>query len=126
MEAQPESAPMTSEPGGKTGVDDLPKIRRGRVQSVSIYEMSEDELEILESGSKSEALLNLFVSAATTAASFLATLSTVDLTDKPITRTVFIVIAVVGTFSSIILLVLWLRAKNDRIEVVNRIRNRIK
>jgi hypothetical protein len=125
MDPEPESPKLTSEQGGTSYGENLPKIKRGRVQSVVIYEMSESELETLERGSKSESLLNLFISAATTAASFLATLATLDLTGSPIVRTVFIVITVVGSFSSVILAVLWWRARSDRNDVVNRIRKRL-
>ena len=105
--------------------NDLPRIVKGRVQSISIFEMSEIELETLERGSRSEAMLNLMISAFTTAVSFLATLLTIDLTSKPVVFTVFTVIAVIGFASGIILLVLWLRTKSDRNEVIKRIRGRI-
>ncbi|MCL2196500.1 MAG: hypothetical protein FWB77_02675 [Treponema sp.] len=100
-------------------------IRRGRVDSVSIYEVNESELAILENGSPNSIYLNFFTFLIATFLSFLSTLLTVDFSQKVLLQTIFIFIAVVSGFLSIMTFILWIRGKNKLSDVIKRIKNRI-
>lgn len=101
------------------------KVRRGHVDSIIIYEISESELQILETGSPSSIYLNIFIFLFGLFLSYLSTLLAVDFTSKNIVQTVFIIITVVSGFLSGIMLVIWLKNKHDLSDVIKRIKSRV-
>lgn len=115
---KPEQEKITDEKG--------PKIKKGKVDSLTIYEVTEAELEIIERGSPNSTYLNLGIALLTTAISFLATLLTVDLSQRPRLFTVFTLVTIVGFIVGGILLILWGRSKNDVDIVLKKIRDRMK
>lgn len=103
-----------------------PKIRRGKVDSLTIYEVTESELEVVERGSPSSTYLNIGIALVTLALSFLTTLLTVDLKEKQQLYTLFTLLTIVGLIVGFILLILWWRTKNDVDDVLKDIRSRVK
>lgn len=103
-----------------------PKIKRGRFDSLELFEVSESELSIIESGSPSSIYLNFAIFLISIAFSFITTLLTVDLTQKIILFTIFVVICTVGFLIGIFLLILWYRNKNEFKEILKKIRDRMK
>jgi hypothetical protein len=101
-------------------------VKRGKVDSISIYEVSESEITILETGSPNSIYLNFFTFLFATFLSFMTTLVTVSFNEKVLLQTIFIIIAVVSGFLSIMTFILWIRGKNQLSEVIKRIKNRIK
>jgi Na+-translocating ferredoxin:NAD+ oxidoreductase RnfA subunit len=101
-------------------------VKKGIVDSISIYEVSESELIILETGSPNSLYLNFFTFLLATFLSFLTSLLTANFDNKDIVQTIFIFISVVSGFLTIIFLILWLRGKNQFSDVVKRIKGRIK
>ena len=114
--------PLQESPADEKG----PKIRKGKVDSLTIYEISEGELETIERGSPNSTLLNFAIFLLSIATSFLVTLLTVDLKDKQNLFIVFTIITVVGFIIGLVLFVLWWRTKNDVDEVLKRIKERVK
>ena len=102
-----------------------PKIKKGKVDSLAIYEVTEGELETIERGSPNSNLLNFGIALTTTALSFLTTLLTVAIADIRL-FVVFTIITVVGLVGGIILLFLWYRTKSSVDEVYKKIRDRIR
>ena len=101
-----------------------PRIVRGRVDSLSLYEITENELDMLEKGSPNSLYLNFAISLLTVGISFLSTLITVDI---PSTR-IFIVhvcLSAVGISIGLILLIIWYKMKNEVSDVVKKIKKRI-
>ena len=103
-----------------------PTIRKGKVDSLTIYEVTEAELDTIERGSPNSTFFNIGIALLSTAVSFLATLFTVDLTQKPRLFTVFTLITIVGFVVGAILIILWWLAKNDVDIVLKKIRDRMK
>jgi len=101
-----------------------PRIRRGRVDSLSLYEITDNELDTLEKGSPSSLYLNFAICLLSTATSFLIALLTSTIT-KQIFQVFVIVIVVVGYVLGILLLLLWLRSRKSVAGVVKRIKERI-
>lgn len=102
-----------------------PRIRRGRVESVEIYEIKDSELEILEHGTPADIQLNWAVFLLSIAFTCIAALVTADF-KYPTARTTFIFIAVVGILGGIYLGMNWHRGKSSTRKVCLRIRERIK
>ncbi len=100
-----------------------PAIVRVPLDYLKIYDVTEDELEALESGSPVSVYMNALVLSFSTALSFLTTLLTVDI--KSIyTFTVFVVITVVGLLASGVFGLLWLLARGSAKSVAQKIRER--
>lgn len=119
--SRPASEPLAEETG--------PKIRRGKVDSLDIYEVTEGELEIIERGSPNSTYLNFAIFLLSIAVSFLVTLLTVpelQMEAKSALFVVFVVVTVIGFVVGLVLLALWLRTKNDVDVVLKKIRERVR
>ena len=99
-------------------------IRRGRVDSLNIYEVKEHELELLEKGQVGTLLLNLGIFLLSIAFTCIAALATADFR-SPIAETVFIFIIVVGILGGLCLILIWWKTKQSIKEVVSIIRSRL-
>lgn len=101
-----------------------PTIRRGRVDSVTLYEITEAELDLMEKGSPNSLYLNFAIFLLSIA--FTAIASLVTCTFKyPVAQTVFIVAAVVALLIGVFLLLLWSRTRTSVTSIVNKIKKRI-
>lgn len=101
-----------------------PEIRRGRFDRLTIYEVTETELELLEMGAPNSIYLNFAIGLLSLASSFLICLLTTTIESMK-TFTVFVVLAVVGTISGIVLLVLWYWTSKSIADIAATIRNRL-
>ncbi len=100
------------------------RIVRGAQDSLSLYEITDYELEILEQGSPSSAYLNFAIMFFTIVLSFLATLVTIDMPAGH-AFTVFSVLTVFGFGSSAVLFELWRRTRSRTKDVCKKIRARV-
>ena len=110
----------------KLADESQPKIKRGRVDSLNIFEIREDELNTIEKGSTTSLFLNFSIFLLSIAASFLIALLTSDFKEKLLTFTIFCVVTAVGFVIGLILLILWFREKDEFKEVIKTIRQRMK
>ena len=102
-----------------------PKIKKGKVDSLTIYEVTEAELEAIQIGSPNSNFLNFGIALATTAISFLITLLTVEIADMKL-FVVFALVTIVGIVGGAILLFMWYKTKNSIALIFKKIRDRIK
>lgn len=102
----------------------LPAIRRGRVERLTIYEVSEFELDTLERGSPDSIFLNIAIALLSSAISLLVTLLTTTI-ESMRTFVVFVVCVVVGFVIGVILLILWWRSHSSVSDYIKTIRNRV-
>lgn len=100
------------------------KIKRGRVDSLSLFEITEHELNILESGSPSSLFLNFALLLLSAATSFLITLTSTTISSDRVFA-VFTIIAVTGYIAGIVLFMLWWRNRQSTATIIKRIRQRI-
>lgn len=99
-------------------------IYRGRVGSVILYEVKENELDVLERGGQADIYLNFaifLISLAITAISALFTASF----PKPIVQIVFICITIIGFILGGLLLILWARSRKPVKSVIEAIKGRV-
>ena len=100
------------------------KIVRGRVDSLSLYEITDHELNILEKGSPSSIYLNFSIFLISVGLSFLIALLTVNIQSVKI-FSLFSIFSVVGLTGGFFLLFLWNRMRTSVSEVIKKIKNRI-
>lgn len=112
-----------AQPDEETSSERPPKIRRGRVDSFALFEITEQELDVLEKGSPSSLQLNFSIALLSVAASFLITLVTQTLSGK--TFTVVVVITVVGFVIGAYLMLVWAKHRASVSDTVRRIRGRL-
>lgn len=101
-----------------------PAIRRARLGQLTIYELSENELEVLEKGSPSSTILNFSIFLLSIAISFLVSLLTTTITDNRVYVT-FLVITIIGFILGILFLIVWFQKYRSSTNIANQIRNRL-
>ncbi len=116
--------PMSTSPKPPDGEKPL-TIRRGRVDSVDLYEVKDNELDLLENGPSSRVQLTFAVFLLSIAFSSIVALSTTKTFSSDIMKTLHVVVAVVGILLGIYLLVVWYHRRSNIGEVVATIRGRI-
>ena len=99
-------------------------IRRGRVDSVDLYEIKDSELDLLEKGSPSELQLNFAIFLLSTAFSSICALVTATFSN-PQLENIFTLVAIVGILFGAYLLLSWYRSRTSLQAVCRRIRERI-
>jgi sensor c-di-GMP phosphodiesterase-like protein len=105
--------------------DNNVRIRRGRVESVDLYEIKDSELEIFQRGSPADLQLNFAIFLLSLAFSAIASLATATFKNDNV-HTTFIVVAVVGVLLGIYLVISWLRNRTSVYTLCSRVRERIK
>ncbi|MDD2199668.1 MAG: hypothetical protein PHE08_08090 [Bacteroidales bacterium] len=106
--------------------DEKVNVRRGRFDSLCIYDITEGELDTIEKGSPNSLYLNFSIFLISIAISFLISLMTNDYSEKQAAFTIFTVITVVGFILGILLLIMWFRTKNEFDETISKIKDRMK
>lgn len=101
-----------------------PAIRRARLDNLTIYEISEGELQTIERGSPDSICLTFSVSLLSVAISLLGSIMLTDI-KSPVVLFSFIAIVVVGFVVGIILLIIWKKSSNSVAECVASIKRRL-
>lgn len=101
-----------------------PAIHRVPLDRVTIFEITEAELEALERGSPESLFLNLGIAALSIAASFLIALLTTTIADIR-TFCVFVIVCIVGFVTGITFGLLWWQSRQSLKKVAQEIRNRM-
>ena len=99
------------------------RIRRGSVQELSLYEITDYELETLSNGSVGATYLNFAVFFITTGTAFLIALFTAQTGQRVFT--IFTIMVAISYAASMVLLVLWRRDVRSLSATVKRIKGRI-
>lgn len=99
-------------------------IRRGRVDSVDLYEVKENELELLEKGSPATLQLNFAIFLLSTSFSTIIALITTE-PRWPLVQMFFVVVTVVGILLGLYLLFSWWKTRASISKVIKKIKDRI-
>lgn len=102
-----------------------PKIKRGRFDSLNLYEVTEEELQIIEAGSPISIYLSFAIFLISTAVSFLITLLTVKIESLRL-FCIFVIICIVGFILGSILFLIWFRNRKDFKKIIAKIKSRLK
>lgn len=109
----------------RTQNEENPLIRRARVDSLDIYEVTEEELGQLEKGSPMSLQLNFSIFLLSVAITTLITLLTVQIVSSQL-YTIFVVVTVIGLVLGVFLFLLWFSNYRSLTPVAKRIRERMK
>ena len=123
--AEKKSLAMQPDAPKETDSEKPLKIRRGRVESVDIYEIKDSELEILEKGSPADLQLNFSIFLLSVAFSGICVMATVTTFRTPKIETIFTVVTIVGLIIGLYLLIAWYRNRKSLTDIANKIRQRI-
>jgi hypothetical protein len=104
--------------------DSKPLVRRGRVESVDLYEIKDSELDLLERGTPAALQLNFAIFLLSIAFSSIVSLLTTTFTNKAI-QTCFIVVSVIGVLLGLYLMIAWYGTKKEVGDLCDKIRGRI-
>jgi hypothetical protein len=99
-------------------------VRRGRVESVDLYEIKESELDLLERGSPAALQLNFAIFLLSLAFSAICALATATFA-SPKVANAFLFTSIVGILLGSYLLIAWYRSYRSSSSVCARIRGRI-
>lgn len=100
------------------------RIRRGPVDSLSLYEITDHELDTLERGGPSSLFLNFGIALLSISISFLIALFTTQTTSDR-TFIVFVIITAIGLISGIVLMFLWYFTRKSIASLIQEIKSRI-
>ena len=116
---------QTNPQSGNTDSDQFfkPLIRRARVEQLTIYEIEESELQILERGPPDSVFLNIAIAFLSAALALLVALFTS--TVSQFVQTFFIIGIVVGFAGGSVLLLLWWRSRISVTDCARQIRERL-
>ena len=102
----------------------LPAIRRARFDRLTIYEVEESELVLLERGGPDSIYLTFAVALVSIAASLTVSLASASITSQTI-LVVFVVACAVGYVGGALLVALWWQSRRSVRECVQSIRKRL-
>lgn len=97
-------------------------VNRAKYDSITLYEISEEELDIVERGSPSSNYLNFALVLLTIFVSFLISLLLNNIQGKKFTF--FLIVTVITAVVGVILLILWLLSYKSSKRVFSKIRSR--
>lgn len=101
-----------------------PRIQRGKIDSLKVYDVTEDELAALEQGSPGSLYLNFSIFLLSVGVSFLVALLTTPPTSVYLFA-IFVVFTAMGFVIGLLLLCLWLRERKSATSVSKKIRDRM-
>jgi hypothetical protein len=102
---------------------DLPEIRRVRINTLTIYEISESELDTLARGSPDSVFLTFAVFLLSVAISFSIVLATIPIkSDRGFQ--VCVIVTFLGYLGGLILLAVWWRNHQSTNSIIKSIRDR--
>lgn len=102
----------------------LPEIRRGRIYQLTVYDVTDSELETLERGTPDSLYLNFSIFLLSSSISFTVSLLTATVTNANI-FTVLVAFTIIGYLGGIFLLLLWKRGHTSVTKCVDGIRKRL-
>ena len=112
-------APHQSEQGEKISV------KRRKIGSVTIYDVTETELTILEKGTDASVWLNFFIATVSIGASFLVSLLTAEWGNiLSLTQVVFICLTIIMFMAAVVCFVFWIRGRGQHKKTIKTIKER--
>ena len=118
------STHMNSENTTPVGVDSTVKVRRGRVDCVTLYDVSESELDQLEAGSPATLQLNFAIFCFSLSITAGTSLVTADFKNEK-WMIAFMIASLVGIVLGAFFIFAWNRNRKSVHKLINRIRQRV-
>lgn len=110
--------------------ENFPNVKRAKYDSLTLFEVSEEELNIIEKGSPSSLYLTFGIALLSICISFLSVLLTVKFTVSDSTDLIkfiiFLLLCICCGLIGTILMIIWYRSSSDSKEIIQKIRCRMK
>jgi hypothetical protein len=100
------------------------RVRRGRVDSVDLYEVKENELELLENGSPATLQLNFAIFLFSMALTCIIAIATTNFKWQ-IVESIFTFASIIGILMGAYLIMSWWRTRTSISSIIKVIKNRI-
>lgn len=100
-------------------------IKRGKISSVSVYEITDYELGIFEQGGSSSVALNFCIFLYSISISAFIVLSTVDLSKSDKLYIIYLVVGIIGAILGTYMLINWWKNHKSISDLCGKIRDRI-
>jgi hypothetical protein len=100
-------------------------ITRGLVDSLTFYEVTEDELEILENGPTSTIYLNVSIALLSVGISTLTSMVLNSVFPNVYVFAGFLVVTIVSLILGIVFAIVWYRSRGSYATTITRIKNRL-
>jgi len=105
-------------------------VKRGKFDSLTIFDVTEQELKIIENGSTNSLFLNFAIFLLSVSASFFVSIFTVDWFPKDqephlISFIVFLVIAILSLLVGVICGIVWIRSHDSLKDTIKTIKQRL-
>ena len=98
-------------------------VKKGKVDSLTVYEVTDYELDQLEKGSPASLFLNLSILLLTTGISFFIALLTTSIESNE-TFIIFVVVTVISFIAGGVLFILWYRDRKSTKGLIAKIKDR--
>ncbi len=98
-------------------------VKKGRVDSLTVYEVTDYELDQLEKGSPASLFLNFSILFLTTGVAFFIALLTTS-TESIKVFIIFIVVTVISFIAGVVLFILWYRDRKSIKGLITKIKDR--
>lgn len=105
------------------GFGDTEAVRH-EIEKIDIYEISQDELNILAGNQTSDLYLEIAIALISIFVSFFCSLLVADFNNHPLASNVFLFLTLISFVGGIIFLILWHRGRKDKITILDRIKCR--
>ena len=113
------------DPNAVYEASDSLRVNRAKVDSITIYDVTESELIEIESGNAVDWLFNAAIACATTTVSFIVTLTTTKIENVKLFYS-YVILTCVSAVSTMVLFINWKVLKGKRDNVIVRIKARKK
>ncbi|MCF6129075.1 hypothetical protein L1S35_05270 [Flavobacterium sp. AS60] len=110
--------------GKNTNSEKSFRVKRGRVDSVNLYEVKENELDILENGETTSLQLNFAIFLLSIAFSGISTLSTCTF-GTPLLQNIYLFVTIIGTLLGVYMILMWRKGRKSIKSVIKTIKDRI-
>jgi hypothetical protein len=100
-------------------------VKMGKIDSITIYQVTQQELETLEKGRIDSIFLNFAIFSLSIASSFLIVLLTTDIISIKVYAS-FLIVIILGFLSGLILLILWYISRKPVKTLIEKIKKRVK
>jgi hypothetical protein len=115
----------------KQEVNESYPVKRGKFDSLTIYEVTEQEIKIIENGSTNSIFFNFSIFLLSVCASFFVAIFTVEWFPKKepphlVSFIVFLVVAILTLITGTICFIVWLKSNDSFKETIKTIKLRLK
>ena len=94
-----------------------------QMNDFNVYQVTDSDLEQIESGSNSDLYLEIALCSISVFASFLCTLLTLDFKDNTKVYSFYITVAILSAITAVVFLLLWHRNRRNARSIIDKIKS---